>query len=53
MDVFNRKRCTLLLYCGGELVRIYSFPSVIACDDFLLRNKELIKQFTYEIKKAS
>lgn len=51
MAVFNRKKCTLLLYCGGELVRSYKFTSVVGCNAFILRNKELLSQFIYEIKK--
>lgn len=53
MAVFNRKHCTLLLYSGGALVRSYNFSSVAACDAFILMNKELLRQFTYEIKKAA
>lgn len=53
MAVFNRKRCTLLLSSGGVLVRRYDFASVAACDAFILKNKELLRQFIYEIKKAA
>lgn len=53
MAVFNRKHCTLLLYSGGVLVRRYKFTSVTSCDAFILKNKELLRQFTYEIKKAA
>lgn len=53
MAVFNRKYCTLLLYSGGVLVRGYIFTSVASCDAFILNNKELLRQFTYEIKTAA
>lgn len=53
MAVFNRKKCTLLIYSDGELVRRYTFASVVDCNAFISRNKELLNQFTYEIKKVA
>ena len=41
MSLFNRKKCALLLYCGGVLVRSYKFTSVVDCKGFISRNKEL------------